>query len=86
MAAPRPAISRVNWPKQQEQTKLDAKEDLRGVHWATSYRRLDTTDTEQRHRFKEQSPSTDAHDKKVPPRLRDSHIDLAFGCDKSCKG
>jgi len=86
MATAGPAVKSVNWPKSHEQTKAEAKEDLRGVHWATSFRRLDTTDTEQRHRFKEQPPSASAHDRRIPGRLRDSHIDLAFGCDKSSKG
>jgi len=86
MATAGPAVNRVNWPKQLEQTKADAKEDLRGVHWATSFRRLDTKDTEQRHRFREHPPSTSGHGRSIPGRLRDSHIDLAFGCDKSSKG
>uniref|UniRef100_A0A7S1MLL4 Uncharacterized protein n=1 Tax=Alexandrium catenella TaxID=2925 RepID=A0A7S1MLL4_ALECA len=68
------------WPAP-KQPALSAKEDLRGVHWATGFRSLPSSKSETRSQYiPHENVATPTE---VPSHLRQSHWDLAFGSEKT---
>ncbi|CAJ1352768.1 unnamed protein product, partial [Effrenium voratum] len=72
-------------PKSPQNSKVDAKEDLRGVHWQLSYSPTQYGQTETKEAY---IPHGAYQRRKMVENgddLKSSHIDLAFGASKSCK-
>ncbi|CAE7548782.1 thiED [Symbiodinium pilosum] len=76
---------KIDWPRPEKNHEVDAKADLRGVHWQLSYM---TTAPEQsqtkqayiKHPSYQRRAAVENGDD-----LKASHIDLAYGANKSCK-
>ncbi|CAK9036446.1 Hypothetical protein (Fragment) [Durusdinium trenchii] len=79
------ARQKIQWPKEQQATDVDAKADLRGVHWQLSYlpSHYGQTETKEAYikhpRYQREKMVENGDDLRAP------HIDLAFGASKSCK-
>ena len=78
------ARQKIDWPKDQQHV-VDAKSVLRGVHWQLSYLHTKVGQTETKEAY---IPHARYERRKMVENgddLRASHIDLAFGANKSCK-
>eukprot|EP00933_Yihiella_yeosuensis_P028048 TRINITY_DN21856_c0_g1_i1.p1 TRINITY_DN21856_c0_g1~~TRINITY_DN21856_c0_g1_i1.p1 ORF type:complete len:223 (+),score=57.54 TRINITY_DN21856_c0_g1_i1:49-717(+) len=82
MAEQKPFVPQ--WPKPPVLTEDDAKADLRGVHWQLSFVDHGPGKSEARQNYVDKGfAKPDAFDHSA--ELKASHIDLAVGCDRSCK-
>jgi len=83
MAEAAPRQQQATWP-QPQQGRLSPTEDIKGVHWAHGYRRLPVSKSEQRSRYTPHENASPSQTE-VPSHLRETHWDLAFGCEKSAR-
>lgn len=75
----------IQWPRPKQATEVDAKADLRGVHWQLSYLQTTPGQTETKEAYIQHPKYQRRQAVENGDDLRASHIDLAFGASRSCK-
>mmetsp|Transcript_18907 Transcript_18907/g.44874 ORF Transcript_18907/g.44874 Transcript_18907/m.44874 type:complete len:238 (-) Transcript_18907:66-779(-) len=82
MVASRP---KIDWPRPEQKHEVDAKADLRGVHWQLSYMATSPEQSQTKQAYIKHPSYQRRAAVENGADLKSSHIDLAFGASKSCK-